>query len=68
MKDSKIGGGRGKKNKEDEEVIRIKRTRFLSDKAFNYVTNYFPLEIGLKISEESLYKKPLLQILQEASR
>jgi len=52
-------------NIEDEEVIQIKRTRFLRDKLLTYTINYLPMEIGRKITEENLYKKPLLQILEE---
>jgi GntR family transcriptional regulator len=47
----------------DEEVIQIKRLRYLRDKRFTYSTNYLPLDIGIKIKEEMLYEKSLLQIL-----
>ena len=46
-------------------VVQIKRVRFLEDKAFAYTINYLPLEIGKKINEKDLYKKALLQILEQ---
>ena len=50
---------------EEETVLQIKRVRFLNKNSFNYVINYLPMEIGSKIIEEELYKKPLLQILEQ---
>ena len=51
---------------EDEhEVVQIKRVRFLEDKSFAYTINYLPIEIGSKINEKDLFKKPLLQILEQ---
>jgi GntR family transcriptional regulator len=50
---------------EEEEVVRVKRIRFKNDKSFAYTVNYLPLEIGLKITERELYKKPLLRILEQ---
>jgi len=52
-------------HKADEEIMQIKRTRFLGDHAFNLVINYLPLEIGLKVSEEELFRKPLFQIMEQ---
>jgi GntR family transcriptional regulator len=49
----------------ENEVIQIKRVRFLGTTSFNYIINYLPLEIGLKINEEDLYKKSFSQILEE---
>ena len=49
----------------EKTVVRIKRVRFLQDKAFAYTVNYLPLDIGKKISGRKLYKKPLLQIMEE---
>jgi GntR family transcriptional regulator len=48
-----------------EEAIQIKRVRFLEDKSFAYTINYLPVEIGSKINEKDLFKKPLLQILEQ---
>lgn len=50
---------------ENVEVIQIKRARFLRDKHFAYAINYLPVEIGEKIAEGDLYKKPLTRILVE---
>lgn len=49
----------------DEKVIQIKRVRFLEKKAFAYTINYLPLEIGARISEKDLYKRPLMEILEK---
>jgi GntR family transcriptional regulator len=48
-----------------EEVIQIKRVRFLNDKPFNFTTNYLPIAIGKRITEKDLFRKPLLQIMEE---
>ncbi len=48
-----------------ETVIQIKRVRLLRGKSFNYAVNYLPVEIGSRVIEEELYKKPLLQILEQ---
>ena len=50
---------------EEEEVVQVKRIRFKDDKSFAYTVNYLPLEIGLKITEAELYKKPLLRIMEQ---
>jgi len=50
---------------ENNEVIEIKRVRFLRDRLFNYIVNYLPLEIGSRITEKDLYKKTLLRILDQ---
>lgn len=49
----------------EETVIQIKRIRLLRENSFNYAVNYLPVEIGSRIIEEDLYKKPLLQILEQ---
>lgn len=49
----------------DEEVICIKRERFINDKPFAYTINFLPIEIGARIQEKDLYEKPLLQILEQ---
>jgi len=53
---------------EDKEVVQIKRVRFLQDKSFAYTVNYLPIAIGEKIKEGDLYKKPLLQIIEQDLR
>jgi len=52
-------------DKEDEEVVQIKRVRSLEEKLFAFTINYLPAGIGTKIIEKDLYKKPLLQILEQ---
>jgi GntR family transcriptional regulator len=49
----------------EKTVIQIKRVRLLREQSFNYAVNYLPVNIGSKIIEEDLYKKPLLQILEQ---
>jgi GntR family transcriptional regulator len=48
---------------EGEEVVQVKRVRFLRDNPYAYAINYLPLAIGEKIVERDLYKKPLIQVL-----
>ncbi|MHB8909862.1 MAG: GntR family transcriptional regulator [Syntrophales bacterium] len=50
---------------EEKTVIRIKRVRLLREKSFNFAVNYLPIDIGSKIIEADLHKKPLLQILEQ---
>ncbi len=47
------------------EVIQIKRVRFKEEKSFAYTINYLPLEMGLKITEDDLLQKPLMQIIEQ---
>jgi GntR family transcriptional regulator len=49
----------------EKEIVQIKRVRYLRDRLFTYTINYLPLEIGSRIHEKDLYKKPLLQILEQ---
>jgi len=49
----------------EEEIMEIKRVRLKGERYFAYTVNYLPLEIGQKISEAELYKKPLLWILEK---
>jgi GntR family transcriptional regulator len=49
----------------NQEIVNIKRVRLLRDNVFAYTVNYLPLEIGTRISETDLYKKPLLQIIEQ---
>jgi GntR family transcriptional regulator len=50
---------------EEKTVIQIKRIRLLREKLFNFAVNYLPMDIGSRIVEADLYKKPLLQILEQ---
>jgi len=50
---------------EDEEIIQIKRVRYLKDKLLTYSKNYIPLAIGAKINEKTLFEKSLLRTLEE---
>jgi GntR family transcriptional regulator len=52
-------------DKETEEVVRVKRVRFLRDKLLTYSINYFLSDIGAKITEKALYEKSMLQILEQ---
>jgi GntR family transcriptional regulator len=54
-----------KLNAKGQKVLQIRRVRFLNNRAFNYSKNFIPLEIGSKISKKELFKKPLLQILEQ---
>jgi len=49
----------------NEEIIQIKRVRYINDRSFAYTTNFIPLEVGKKIKKAELFKKPLLQILEQ---
>ncbi|MDI7258645.1 MAG: GntR family transcriptional regulator [Thermodesulfobacteriota bacterium] len=49
----------------EKKVLQIKRVRFLDHIPFNYAVNYLPMEIGSKIVKKELFKKPLLQILEQ---
>jgi len=50
-------------DREDEEVIQVKRIRFLRDNPYAYAINYLPLAIGEKIAEQDVYERPITQIL-----
>jgi len=52
-------------HEKDEEIVKIERTRSMGGRSFNLVINYLPLEIGLKVSEKELFKKPLFQIMEQ---
>jgi GntR family transcriptional regulator len=49
----------------DSEIVQVKRVRFKEEKSFAYTVNYIPLETGLKLTKEALFKKPLLQIMEQ---
>ena len=50
---------------EEKEVVQIKRIRLLRDKVFSYTINYLPMDIGTRITEKDLLKKPLLKIMEQ---
>jgi GntR family transcriptional regulator len=50
---------------EEKDVVQIKRVRLLRDRVFSYTINYLPTDIGMRIIETDLLKKPLLQILEQ---
>ena len=52
-------------DEEEKEVVRINRVRSLRDRLFTYTINYLPLDIGSRITEKDLFKKPLLRILEQ---
>ena len=47
------------------EVMQIERVRFLRGRHFTYTINYLPIDIGVRIFAGELYKKPLMQILEQ---
>lgn len=53
-----------KLDSESQLVARLRRVRYLKNNPFNYIINYLPLEIGLKIDVGDLYRKSLLGILE----
>ncbi len=52
-------------NSEESELLRIKRVRHVNDAPYAFTINFLPMEIGLQIQEQDLYRVPLLWILQE---
>jgi GntR family transcriptional regulator len=50
---------------EQIDLIRVERERFFRGNPFAYTINYLPMDIGKHIREEDLYKKPMLQILEQ---
>ena len=52
-------------NKNCKKVVQIKRLRLKEERSFAYTINYLPIEIGTKITEAELLKKPLLQIVEQ---
>ena len=50
---------------EKQEVVKIQRVRYMRERAFAFTVNFLPLEIGEAIREEELYKKSLLQIMEQ---
>jgi len=48
-----------------QEVVRIKRVRYIDNKAFAHTVNYLPVEIGKHFNKRELMRKPLLQIMEQ---
>jgi GntR family transcriptional regulator len=46
-------------------VVRIKRDRLVTEGFRAFTINYLPLEIGRKLGEDELLKKPLLKIMED---
>jgi GntR family transcriptional regulator len=52
---------------EEKQVFRVRKIRILDGSPFSYVINYFPEEIGLKLSRAELEKKSSLSQILERS-
>jgi GntR family transcriptional regulator len=52
-------------SKEETHVVRIVRDRLVPEGFRVFTKNYLPVEIGRKISEKQLLKKPLLKIMED---
>lgn len=52
-------------NPADRLIVRIKRDRLTPEGFRAFTLNYMPLEIGRKLRETALLKKPLLKILED---
>ncbi len=48
-----------------QSVVLIKRVRLLHGRPFAYTVNYLPEKLGSQISENALYDRPLLQIMEQ---
>ena len=46
-------------------VLRIEKVRLVEDKPFSYVLNFFPPEIGKRMSLDEALVKPVLKILED---
>lgn len=51
--------------KKDTHAVKIQRDRILPEGIPAFTTNYLPLEIGKKLKESELLKRPLLKIMEE---
>lgn len=51
--------------RKDKLVVRIKRDRLIPEGFRAFTINYLPLDIGRKIKESALLKKPLLKIMED---
>ena len=55
-------------SRKDKLVVRIKRDRLIPEGFRAFTINHLPLDIGRKISEDVLFKKPLVKILEDDLR
>jgi len=49
----------------EDEIVQIKRVRFIDNRSFAHTVNYLPVEIGKRFTKKALMKKPLLQIMEQ---
>jgi GntR family transcriptional regulator len=52
-------------NGNDRFVVRIKRDRLVPEGFRAFTVNYLPLDIGRRLDEKALLKKPLLKIMED---
>jgi len=52
-------------NEDERSVVRIKRDRIVPEGFRAFTVNYLPLDIGRKLKEEELLKRPLLKIMED---
>lgn len=52
-------------SKKDSLVVEIKRDRLVPEGFRAFTINYLPVDIGRKLEEEALLKKPLLKIMED---
>ena len=52
-------------SKKCKDVVQIKRVRYRENRSFAYTVNYLPVELGRKMTESALTRKPLLQIMEQ---
>ena len=50
---------------EAEQICKVERVRMLNDRIFAFTINYLPVDIGDQIEVQTLYEKPMLQILEQ---
>jgi len=49
----------------EDEIVQVKRVRFIDNRSFAHTVNYLPVEIGKRLTKKALMKKPLLQIMEQ---
>jgi GntR family transcriptional regulator len=52
-------------NEDERAVVRIKRDRIVPEGFRAFTINYLPLDIGRRLNEEELLKRPLLKIMED---
>ncbi len=62
---SKYVGEKLRLQGEKSEIVKIQRVRSMKDKAFAFTVNFLPLDIGATIREEELFRRSLLQIIEQ---